>query len=292
MKIYKLPVDEILKPRVGFRAPAHNQDYGVEQDFEQFLVTHSEYLADNSKEADFYYLPIYWNRYYCNHWGNKTDILQAEILRLVSRNIPTFTICEYDIATMQPQLDLCNMTIFTASRHSDNGCIDIPLLCSKHKELPYKENRKWLASFMGKFETHGLREEMREALQGREDVYLSESQDTQAYIELMADSYIALAPRGYGGQSFRLYEAMQFGCVPMLISDVDVRPFKKWIDWDRYSFYAKDMDTACGLVGTFSLALLKDTIVNNVGIMTKQLWQDELHYGKWCKYVFRELATL
>lgn len=287
MKIYKLPVSDILRPPTGFRAPAHNLDYGVEQDFEQWFDAHPEYLTDNPNEANFHYLPIYWNRYYCNHWGDKTDVLQAEILRLVSRNTPTFTISEYDVVSMQPFLDLCNMTIFTASRHSDNGCIDIPLLCSAHAELPYKPERKWLASFMGKFETHGLREQMRQVLDGRSDVYLSKSVDTQAYIELMAESYIALAPRGYGGQSFRFYEAMQFGCVPMLIGDIDTRPFKKWIDWDRYSLYS-DCDNINETLPSATFAASFPT----VGKRAMELWQNELHYGRWCKYVLRELEDL
>jgi hypothetical protein len=125
MKIYKLPVNNILRPSTGFRAPAHNRDFGVEQDFEQFLVTHPEYITDNSAGADFHYFPAYFNRFYCNDWGEKSGIIQSEILRLVSRNIPTFTICEYDLKSFHPDFDFCNMTIFSASRMADNGCIDI-----------------------------------------------------------------------------------------------------------------------------------------------------------------------
>lgn len=287
MKIYILPVDNVVRPQNGFVAPAHNLDFGVENDFEDWLRKHPEYITDDPKKADWHLFQPLWNRYYCNHWGDKTDVLQAEILRLVSRNMPTFTICEYDIVSMQHFLDLCNMTIFTASRHSDNGCIDIPLLCSAHAELPYKEERKWLASFMGKFETHGLREQMRQELHGRSDIYLSESVDTEAYTKLMADSYFALAPRGYGGQSFRFYEAMQFGCVPILISDVDTRPFKKWIDWDEYSLFATHNNINEILPSATFAALFPAK-----GKRAKRLWQNELHYGKWCKYVIRELEDL
>ena len=262
----------------------------MEQDFEQFLLTHSEYLTDNPDEADFQWFQPYWNRYYCNHWGSNESVgvLRAEILNLVSRNIPTFTICEYDIVDMQPSIDLCDMIVFTASRHSDNGCIDIPLLCSPHRELPYKKNRKWLASFMGKFETHGVREEMRQALQNRDDVYISKSKDTQAYIELMADSYIALAPRGYGGQTFRFYEAMQFGCVPMLIGDIDTRPFKRWIEWWEFSAYSSRGD----IDATLSMAKAGIDLTKEMGQRARQVWQNELHYGKWCKYVLKELEDL
>lgn len=286
MKIYPLQPNKIVRPATGFRAPAHNLDFGVEQDFEQWLLQ-SDYVTDSPAQADWCYLPIYYNRFYCNHWGENWELIQAEILRLVSRNTPTFTICEYDLKSFYPDVDLCNMTVFCASRQADNGSIDIPLLCSAHQELPYKTERKWLASFMGKFETHGIREEMRQALQGRDDVHLSESKDTQAYIELMADSYIALAPRGYGGQSFRFYEAMQFGCVPMLIGDLDTRPFKRCLDWGNSFFTAN----ACKL-NEYLTWINRNYFLDEIGKTAKQLWQNDLYYGKWCKYVIKELECL
>jgi len=44
-----------------------------------------------------------------------------------------------------------------------------------------------------------------------------------------------LAPRGYGRTSFRLYEAFQFNCVPVYISDVPYLPYVDVIDWSDYA---------------------------------------------------------
>lgn len=160
MKIYILPLNDIVKPAHGFIAPAHNSDYGIENDWPIWLQSHPEMITDNPAEADWDYFGAYFNRYYCQYWGDKWEVLQDEILRTVSRNRPTFTLVEYDITTLQPQLDLCNMTIFTASRNGDKG-IDIPLLCSPHtiiKEWNGNNTRRWLASFMGKFMIKELEE--------------------------------------------------------------------------------------------------------------------------------------
>jgi hypothetical protein len=283
MKIYILPVADSVRPAAGFVAPAHNQDYGAENDFENWINQHSEYLTDDPSEADFDLFQPLWNRYYCNYWGDKTDVLQAEILRCVSRNRPTFTICEYGIKTMQPGLDLCGMAIFCASRHEDDGSIDIPLLCSPHN-VPPTRPRHWLASFMGKFETHGIREEMRQAVNDREDIYLSTGQGTAAYADLMANSLVALAPRGYGGQSFRFYEAMQFGTAPFLIGDIDTRPFKHWLNWDECSLYTDDAGRITEILDSCDPGTLRQ-----MGDNARRLWRDEVHYGKWCKYVIHEL---
>lgn len=288
MKIYVLPVDRILKPESGFIAPAHNSDYNVEIDFENWLRQHPELLTDNPREADWQLFQPWWNRYYCNHWGSdeSTERLQGEILRLVSRNVPTFTICEYDVISMQ-FLDMCNIHVFSASRHSDNGCIDIPLLCSLHYEVPKPPSRRWRASFMGKFETSDYRENMRAVLTGREDVALLPSHDTRDYVELMVRSEIALAPRGYGGQSFRFYEAMQFECVPFLIGDIDTRPFKRWIDWTEFSLFTGDCNEIGRMIDRHSTGELR-----RMGRKAKAVFEQELYYGKWCKYAIEQLQEL
>lgn len=284
MKIYPLTVSSEIRPNSGFRAPAHNDDFGVEQDFSEWLFN-SGYLTAYQSEADWDYFPAYFNRLYCNHWGNRSELLQAEILRCVSRNRPTFTIAEYDLYTYHPDFDFCGMVIFTASRRGDQG-IDIPLLCSLHQNRQLSNSRKWLASFMGKFETHGSREEMRQVLQDRPDVYLTESQNTAAYIQLLADSYIALAPRGYGGQTFRFYEAMQFGCVPLLIGDLDTRPFKEYIDWDGCSLYCQNAARLPDMLDALTTAEL-----TRMGQQAQATFYN-IHYGKWCKYVIETLKVM
>lgn len=283
LKIYILPVSPEFRPAHGFIAPAHNQDWGVEQDADQWLREHPEYITWNEAEADYFWFQPYWNRYYCNYWGAHTEELQEEILKRVSRNRPTFTVCEYDPHTLQPHLDLCGMTVFTASRNGEKG-IDIPLLCSPHQEVELSAERRWLASFMGKFETSDYRGKMQEVLAHWNDVYLSTGINTRAYVDLMANSYIALAPRGHGGQSFRFYEAMQFECVPFLIGDLNTLPFPKWIDWSKCALYTDDVNKIESLLDSHSLGTLR-----KMGQEARRLWSDELHYGKWEKYLIQIL---
>lgn len=288
MKIYILQPDDIVRPAHGFRAPAHNADYGVEQSFFDWLVK-SPYITQAPAAADFDYFPIWWNRYYCNHWGSDESvvILQNEILRLVSRNRPTFTIVEYGIKTLQPSIDLCNMTIFTAGRMADDDCIDIPLLCSLHAPMPEPEVRQWRASFMGKFETNGYREQMREALAERDDVFMSTGVGTEAYAQLLANSEITLAPRGFTGSSFRFYEAMQFASVPFMIGDMDTRPFKQWIDWDAFSLYTDDPARIPAMIDALTV---EDT--RQMGELARVIFYNQLYYGRWEQYVIKHLETI
>jgi hypothetical protein len=103
----------------------------------------------------------------------------------------------------------------------------------------------------------------------------------------MLRSYIALCPRGYGGSSFRFYEAMQLGVVPLLIGDIDTRPFKPFLDWDHLSLYARSVDKALGVLDSYTT----DELLQ-FGERARRVWKERLTFGKWCRYVFKELETI
>lgn len=58
------------------------------------------------------------------------------------------------------------------------------------------------------------------------------------YLTELDDSVHALCPRGHGLTSFRLYEAMARGCLPVIIADGWVPP--KGIAWDRFCTFVKE----------------------------------------------------
>lgn len=265
MKI--LEVNGKFRPaRTNLRAPAHNADYGVEQDF------HAWALENRGEAEGWNYFPMYWNRCYVNwNWGQSgLGDIQQEIHRLVEGQ--TFTVSEYDVRDMQ-RFDLRGMVVMTASRRDVSDDIDIPLLCSEHT---YRQTQKTLrASFVGNLDTCGIRREMEEALAGQAGVVIEGGDKGTAYfVDLMLKSQIALAPRGHGGQSFRFYEAMQLGTVPYLIGEPDTRPFQDIIDWDECSLYApraKDIDLD-----------VPDVLLVAMGEKARQVYREHLAYGCWC----------
>jgi len=286
MKIYILPVAKEFQPdKQNYRMPTHGADRGVEQDFLSWLLNRPQLVTTRPEEADWEYLPMFHNRIYINwNWGEGVDKIQNEILRLVSRNRPTFTICEYDLRSMR-NIDLCNMVVFTASRRGDSDDIDIPLLCSPHTLPPTMPQKKYLASFAGNLKTDGIRMEMQESLDGRGDVKIIDgNRGPEFFVNLMLSSYIALAPRGHGGQSFRFYEAMDLGIVPYHIGTPDTRPFKKWVDWDGCSLYAPTIG---------DIRLPQDDIeLKSMGWKAHRVYHEQLCYGQWGQYVLRELEQL
>jgi hypothetical protein len=297
MKIYKIPVeDKFNLDHQEFVWPPTNQingfDFGVEQDFSNWLDRHPDLLTDNPIKADWLYAPIYLNRYFfankdsAGNWGGGLEVLEEKVQRIKFYDMPTFIIAEADVRVINPSIDWRDLTIFCASRRGDIG-IDIPLLCGPHP-FPPLPDKKWLASFMGNLETDGIRMAMREELEGMEECRVEHAGvPSDEFAKIMLESYIALAPRGQGAQSFRFYEAMQLGVVPFYISDMDARPFKQWIDWDICSFWMKDTVHLKDYLGMLS----KDKLLK-MGKFAKTIYDDFLSYGNWCKFVIRTLELL
>jgi len=299
MKIYRMPVkDKFHLDHQEFVWPPQNQvpngDRGVEQDFDEWILQ-DEMLVDDMSKADWMYVPIFWNRHFFanrdlgGNWGGNVDELAEEVERILSYDMPTFTIAEADIRVMMPDIYWNDMVMFCASRRGNTG-IDIPLLSEPHPFPSPLPEKKWLASFMGNLETDGIRMSMRDELTGMDECRVEHAGvPTDEFTKIMLESYIALAPRGQGAQSFRFYEAMQLGVVPFYISDMDARPFQNWIDWDICSFWMKDtlyLKNYLNMLDKIRGKLIK------MGEFSKITYDDFLSYGNWCKFVIRTLETL
>ena len=290
MKIFILPVDTAFQPdRQNFTAPPHNLDFGVEQDFLAWLQAQPDLLTDDPDEADWDYLPLFFNRTYINYaWGEEMQVeLQAEIDRHINPTRRAFTIAEYDIDAVQPHLNLWGMTAFTASRINDTD-IDIPLLCTPHVVEGPAPRKRWLASFIGNASPWGVRTGMWDELGERKDCHLEDdNHGTDFFVQLMRESYVALAPRGNGGSSFRFYEAMQLGVVPCHIGEPDVRPFPDVIDWDMCSLYLPSPHGLRDLLTGIPKGRLLE-----MGACAARVYDEHLRYGQWCRYVIEALETL
>lgn len=287
MKIFILGINEVLKPRhQGFEYPQHNRDYGVEQDFLKFLLSNKSLLAKSSEEADWHYLPVYWTRWHLNHnYGEEGgDELQRYVDVAIKDDSRTFTVCQYDDG---PLIDLGRSLQFLSSRKTEKG-IDIPLLCKHHVKPFIKPSKKYLASFVGNLNTHSLRGEMAAALNDRSDVIIQHGNiGTRSYVKLLLQSKLALAPRGYGGSSFRLYEAMQLGVAPLLLGDVDTRPFKRFLPWQQISIYVDNIEEL-----NAALDNKTDEELKEMGIRAAEIFSNHLTFQRWCPYVLKELQEV
>lgn len=286
MKIFILNIDSRFRPdKQLFHYPVHNKDYGVEQDFYNFLLTHKEFVTDNESKADFLYIPIYWTRYFLNNDYGKKGVteLQRELNLKLKRNKKHFTICQYDDG---PMVKMKNTLVFLSSRKKDDG-IDIPLLSSDHKTPFFRPKKKYLMSFIGRLDTHIIRKEMSDAITSYDDVLIQDkNQKEKPFVNNILSSYVSLCPRGYGGSSFRFYESMQLGTVPFMVSDIDTRPFKKFIDWEKISLFTNNPRNIISVINKYT----KNELLI-MGRNAQREYYEKIRFTNWCKLVLKELES-
>jgi hypothetical protein len=147
------------------------------------------------------------------------------------------------------------------------GDIPIPLLYDdgglfESKERIPLEDKKYLCSFIGA-NTHRVRTKMQEYITGRADFYSSldkwkedVSIDKQnEFITVSLDSKFGLAPRGNGRGSFRFYELLKLGVIPIYIwDDIEWLPYKEYIDYSAFSIsiHTDDIDRLESLLKSIS----------------------------------------
>jgi hypothetical protein len=287
MKIFVLDVPEKFKPKnQPFAYPKHNFNFGVEQDFELFLKNNPQFVTKFIKDADFFYLPVYWTRFFLNI-KNITDvyIYESEINELIIDHSKTFTVCQYDDGCL---INLGDTIQFLSSRKSDKG-FDIPLLSKHHNKPFFNKEKKIYASFIGRKRTSEYRDKMFSALENIDNVYLKDSDkvSTSKYRNIILESYISLCPRGYGGSSFRLFESMQLGSVPYLFADIDTRPFKDFINWDQFSFFS---DNENKLINDFSLFNIEE--LRYMGQLSNAIFNGYIDFQKWPFWLIQTLKKL
>ncbi|MDB4314573.1 glycosyltransferase family 47 protein [bacterium] len=204
--------------------PYHNGVYLEESFYHNFI--------SKGGITDKIYIPVFWTNCYLNE---QTDGLQAALDKL-DPDKEYFTVSQHDDAVKEV---LPKKTMhFNAGGNKDG--IPIPLVCSP---IPrYKAQKKTFCSFVGST-THPIRNKMYKALNGQAgfEIYGKEwsgdvaKEHQDFFIKKTAESIFSLCPRGYGASSFRLYEAMQLGAVPVVIYDKPWFPFMTEVDWTEFA---------------------------------------------------------
>lgn len=191
-----------------------------------------EWFFDNrvaSTAHDRNYLAVFWTSYYVNNnYGN--DIAAKQKLQVfidsLDKSEKYYTILQYDDSILN---DISGLDIKVFG--SGGGRIDfpIPLICQPHP-YTFDARKDVFCSFAGSM-THAVRRIMVQRFRHRYSMPQIPLK-IDKYCELMARSIFAACPRGYGQSSFRICEALQYGAIPVYISDHWIVPGN--IDFNEY----------------------------------------------------------
>jgi len=210
--------------------------------FEEWFWEHWDYIIVNGKGklfTDRELLPFFPTSYWVNN-DYANDLVAKKEAQDYIDSLPNdkkyFVICQYDDGCL---IDWKGKDVLEFNMSKTIG-VELPLLCMPH---PYKFDtpKKYLASFVGS-RTHPIRNEL-EKFKGNEGWYISfEPHNIQDYCRVISESIYTFCPRGYGSNSFRICESLQYDSIPVYISDEFIFPFG--LDFNEYGvvIHSTNMD--------------------------------------------------
>lgn len=216
------------KPSYPTYPPYHSGEYL--EDF--FYRRFSKDLPEVNRE----FIGISWTTLYVE---NKQSEIQA-FLDSLDQSKKYFTVLQHDDAPLHILPKDTKLFSAGGNYHGPEVC-PIPLVCSPLNISYQEKERDLLASFVGS-NTHPIRIEMaKQFTRTNCFVFIKDwspavdKNHFDLFIEAALRSKYFLCPRGYGLNSFRLYEVMQLGCVPVVITDEFYLPWEDELDWNNFA---------------------------------------------------------
>lgn len=222
--------------------------------FEEWL--YQQELPETERE----YLPIFWTSYWVNNgYGNDAAAKQKmqDYVNSLDTTKKYWTVWQYDDGMVVDMSHLDILTFGMSYRDDkDKPDVNLPLIGQPYV-LSIATQKKYKACFVGSI-TDPIRKQLVESLAGKEGYYISTApHDELQYHQILAESTFALAPRGYGLPSFRAYEAMQHGTIPVYISDKFMYPYGMWDEFG-VDIAAEDVHYADMILGSYSQGEIDD----------------------------------
>lgn len=182
-------------------------------------------------------LPINFTSFWVNNgYGNNLEAKKylQDFVDGLDRSKKYFCVVQYDDGVLIDFKDL-DVLQLNMSKKVD---VEIPLLCQPH---PYKfmTEKKWLANFVGG-RTHPIRSNA-ERLKDLFGYYISyEQHNIESYCKILHESIFTLCFRGYGRSSFRICESLQYGSIPVYISDEFINQWD--LDFNDFGVVIEEKD--------------------------------------------------
>ena len=195
------------------------------------------------------YIPVGWTgSELVNHaaWKQVNDYALSHVLGDLDTSLRYFTVIQiakgfennYKVSVaIPPDLDL---TVFATGPTTATRIVPLPLL--KEEMRPVQRKRDIKVSFTGTFSAHGSRATARSLYQGREGWVFEEPHAEWA--QTASRSRFVLCPRGWGISSFRLYESLQLGAIPIYVHDDEGAwlPYTELVTWSAFSLSLHERD--------------------------------------------------
>jgi hypothetical protein len=101
-----------------------------------------------------------------------------------------------------------------------------------------------------------------------EDAWSNQSDCDKGYAEILQKSKFVLCPRGHGASTWRLFETMRAGRVPVIVSDEWIAP--RGLNWDKFSIRVPEREV--DRIPAMLEAL--EGLSEEMGLAARKAWDD------------------
>lgn len=242
MPIKVLDLGKQFRPATSVVYPPFKNGRYMEEYFYDYIMQHKDTL-----ESDRVYIPVFWTNIQIHpnfqQMKSNFNILLKKAYSLLQEDTKYFTVVQHDLGVelvLPP-----NTQVFGACY----GDIPLPLIyedtTNRLLNTPRLPNKKHLASFVGTYNTHPLRQKMflqlGKKLNFKFNIRTIWSNNIAGnladdFINTTLQSKFCLAPRGFGKGSFRYFEAMLLDTIPVYFwDDIEWLPYKDILDYSKFS---------------------------------------------------------
>jgi hypothetical protein len=253
------------------------------------------------------YIPVCWTDLYIsrlndkNYFNNLQKLINDTTNTDQSNDKKYFTVVQHAIGIKQ---QLPNNTIIFGAGSISPNTIQIPLICqNKITDSPIFRiiNQKSFekdifCSFIGS-STHQIRQYIYDKYKNNEGYLFNIKKwekncslfDQTEFIETTLRSKFTLCPRGFGVTSFRLFECMQLGSIPVYIYDQPHLPYSDIIDWNKICvlIHASEIDKMDLILKSISDETYKEMLS-----YTNLIYNDFFTLDKVPEYIYNFLLKL
>ena len=242
MPLQILELGKQFRPATSVVYPPFKSGRYMEEYFYDYAVQHKDTI-----DTPLVYIPAFWTNIQIHPIFQSTkanyNILLKRAVSLLPPETKYFTVAQADLGV---ELTLPPQTLVFGACYGD---IPLPLIyedtTNRLLNTPRTPTKKHLASFVGTYTTHPLRTKMFTYL-GRKPAFKFTAKadwtnaipadQAQTFIQTTLDSKFCLAPRGFGRSSFRFFEAMLLGTVPVYFwDDIEWLPYKDVLDYSKFA---------------------------------------------------------
>jgi hypothetical protein len=269
----------------------HNHSYAgyggpwIEDYFYSHWCCNEEELLKDSR-INRIYIPIFWTGYYSKYGHFKRfKKIQKFIDKSIEPDKKYFTIVQNSDGVKEKLPK--NVLIFGGGGKGD---ISIPLLKGDIKYTIKQKDIK--CSFMGNLSgpsnKTSVRSKMFDILKNKKGFYFSNG-DIKEFRDITSRSVFTLCPRGYGRTSFRLYEAMALGSIPIYIwDDIEWLPYKDKLRWEEsiISINIRDIKNLPEIINAHTPEMIKQKQEK-----IKALYNQYFTMEETCKQIIEILRT-